>query len=248
MHSQTRLARNWKQRMWRIVVPSVCLPIAFIAADYKNVCDLLAYAASRPLNLEKSRLSHPDYVAIRNQFARDRHAVQRHVTLFIGDSLTFGLRPDRTEFPHAVNRAIKGDTTLGILTRMEDDLTDLDLESVFLMIGYNDLKFRSNERILDNLDQIVSRFRTDRMVVQSVLPIDPRRRWLNWRIVSLNEMIWDRYRDSNKVKLLNLYPVFKDPKSLGIQLSLTRDGVHLTEDGYRRWADCLQKYHQANLK
>ena len=234
--------------MWRIVVPGVCLPIAFIAADHKNVCDLLAYAASRPLNLEKSRLSHPDYVAIRNQFAGDRHAVQKQVTLFIGDSLTFGLRPDRTEFPNAVNRAIEGDTTLGILARLEDDLTDLDLEYVFLMIGYNDLKFRSNERILDNLDQIVGRFRTDRIVVQSVLPIDPRRRWLNRRIVSLNEMIWDRYRDSNKVKLLNLYPEFKDPKSIGIQMSLTRDGVHLTEDGYRRWADCLQKYHQANLK
>jgi len=234
--------------MWWVVVPGVCLPLAFIAADYKNVRDLVAYAASRPLDLEKSLLSHPDYVAIRNQFARDRQAAQGHVTLFIGDSLTFGLRPDRTEFPNAVNLAIEGDTTLGILARLADDLTDLDLECVYLMIGYNDLKFRSNELILDNLDQIVGRFRTDRIVVQSVLPVDPRRRWLNRRIASLNEMIWDRYRDSNKVKLLNLYPEFKDPKSLGIQQSLTRDGVHLTEDGYRRWAVCLHKYHQANLK
>ncbi len=46
--------------------------------------------------------------------------------------------------------------------------------------------------------------------------------------------------DWSKVKLLNLYPEFKDPEYLGIQRCLTPDGIHLTEDGHRRLADCLK--------
>lgn len=241
--------RSWlpaKPRLLWILSCGACLMMILIAGDYKNARDLASYAASRFVNLEKARLTHPEYVTVRGKYAQENQSEKKPVILFLGDSLTFGLRPARAEFTNALNRAIEGDTTLGILARLDDNVANLELDCVFLMIGYNDLKFRSNERILENLGEIVGRLRTDRIVVQSVLPIDPRRRWFNKRIVNLNAMIWARYRDSNRVNLLDLYPEFKDPKRLGIQQNLTRDGVHLTEEGYRRWTDCLQKYHQVH--
>jgi lysophospholipase L1-like esterase len=234
--------------MRRSLACGVSFAIVVISINYKNARDLAAYAASRFVNLEKARLSHSEYVAVRERYVQENQSEKKPVILFLGDSLTFGFRPVRSGFTNALNRAIEGDTTLGILSRLDDNVANLELDCVFLMIGYNDLKFRNNERILKNLDEIVGRLRTDRIVVQSVLPIDPRRRWFNKRIVSLNAMIWAQYRNSNRVKLLDLYPQFKDPKRLGIQQILTCDGVHLTEEGYRRWADCLQKYHQVNLK
>jgi lysophospholipase L1-like esterase len=230
--------------VWRIFSCGACLAVVVIAADYKNARDLAVYVGSKFVNLEKFSLSHRDYVAVREIYAKANISEKKHVVLFLGDSLTIGFRPARAEFTNALNRAIEGDTTLGILARFDDNVANLEFDCVFLMIGYNDLKFRSNKRILENLDEIVGRLRTDRIVVQSVLPIDRRRWWFNKRIVSLNAMIWGRYRDSNRVKLLDLYSEFKDPQELGIRQSLSYDGVHLTEEGYRRWEGCLQKIHQ----
>ena len=64
--------------------------------------------------------------------------------MFVGDSITdlYVLDDHYADLPQAVyNRGIGGDTTAGVLARLQVSVLDLQPDVVVLMIGTNDLKF-----------------------------------------------------------------------------------------------------------
>jgi hypothetical protein len=70
--------------------------------------------------------------------AQDRHAV-----VFLGDSITQGWGGGLgAAFPgvKVANRGISGDTTRGVLIRLEEDVLALDPAAVVILIGTNDLE------------------------------------------------------------------------------------------------------------
>jgi lysophospholipase L1-like esterase len=170
--------------------------------------------------------------------------------VFLGDSITYGgdwpgLFPNSS----AVNRGIGGDSTLGLLKRL-DQVIALKPSQIFLMIGTNDLCYnRPIPRIVANYRGILERFRDElpgtTVYVESVLPF--------------NETMFpenglrnnDEIRDLNKeIKLLakqyrypfiDLTSAFVDEDGR-LNKEYTTDGLHLNKAGYLQWRQQIQQY------
>ncbi|HRX82839.1 MAG TPA: GDSL-type esterase/lipase family protein, partial [Pirellulaceae bacterium] len=72
------------------------------------------------------------------QVAQDQNAV-----VFLGDSITQGWGPEfRGQFAgmKLANRGIGGDTTRGMLIRLQQDVLSLNPKAVVLLMGTNDLE------------------------------------------------------------------------------------------------------------
>ncbi|MDR7869043.1 MAG: GDSL-type esterase/lipase family protein [Sporomusaceae bacterium] len=99
--------------------------------------------------------------------------------VFLGDSITYGGDWEDL-FPATLveNRGIGGDTTLGLLNRL-DQVIALKPSQIFLMIGMNDLCYnRPIPEVIANYRRILGRFREElpdtKVYVQSVLPFNDR--------------------------------------------------------------------------
>src|SRR5712671_5615183 len=81
--------------------------------------------------------------------------------VFLGDSITQGWGDDMGgSFPGVklANRGISGDTTRGVLIRLQDDVLALHPSAIVLLIGTNDLEEGADpETIAANLQLILAR-------------------------------------------------------------------------------------------
>lgn len=178
--------------------------------------------------------------------------------VFAGDSITEGfpihemLRSQKPMF----NRGISGDTTRDVLAKLRHLVLDLEPESVFLLIGTNDLgQGEQPPEIVKRVEEIVSRVQAAltavRLFVQSVYPVNrnetantapfpavgPR---TNEAIRRINAGLRDLASKSN-FTYIDLYG-----KLTGIDGQLdpeyTYDGLHLTVQGYEVVKDELQPH------
>jgi len=165
--------------------------------------------------------------------------------VFFGDSISHEGDWD-SMFPgvHALNRGISGDTTMGLLNR-QSEVIELKPRTVFLLIGTNDLCFgRPADQVVVNYRKILDRFKKElpqtKVYVQSVLPINeqmhhPRGYRSNKNIEALNPKIKKAAEDYGYT-WIDIAPSFRDPSNQ-LDVRLTRDGLHLSERGYRVWKD-----------
>ncbi|HWS52055.1 MAG TPA: GDSL-type esterase/lipase family protein [Microbacterium sp.] len=161
--------------------------------------------------------------------------------VFLGDSITEGgawteWYPGRP----VINRGIGGDTTDGLLARI--DTAVQDPSQVFLMIGTNDLALRRRpEDTSANAERIVRAIRSRApeaaLFVNSVLPRRPKYRA---RIEALNRR-WDELASRHRATYLDLWPAFSDGRG-ALRSEFTLDGLHLNGDGYRTWVDLLRPH------
>lgn len=175
-----------------------------------------------------------------------------HDTVFLGDSLT-AAAPFADVFSDIKNRGIGGDTSGGLLTRLDDVLVGRP-ERLFLMIGANDI---ANEvpagEIVDNVRTILRRARRDspgtKLFVESVLPVNqemvtrimqaplprnPRVRELNPRLRELAQAEGATYID--------LTPAMADPTTGELPADFTSDGLHLSLKGQLAMLDALRPH------
>ncbi|MBI4857518.1 MAG: hypothetical protein HY818_12335 [Acetobacterium woodii] len=98
-----------------------------------------------------------------------------------GDSLTFGYQVSREEKWHViaekktgiqmVNRGVSGDTTEGMLERIQKQVLDAKPDGVILMGGYNDIFFNRNwERAAQNMSAMVDQFKTNNIKAFVAIP------------------------------------------------------------------------------
>jgi len=168
--------------------------------------------------------------------------------VFIGDSLTEWFNFAKY-LPHLeiVNEGIAGDTTYGLLERLEDVL-EIKAGKVFLMIGINDV-FNGfpKEDILENIELIIEQIQTyangSQLVVQSLLPVNESMLGsagtMNRLIAGINDELKDHCR-ARGVAFLDLYPSFLENGELARKY--TTDGGHLSAAGYRHWAEKIQAF------
>ena len=86
----------------------------------------------------------------RSQWAT-RTAQDQQAFVFLGDSITQGWGDDiGGRFPgvKAFNRGISGDTTRGVLIRLQEDVLSLRPVGIILLIGTNDLEDQAEPEIL----------------------------------------------------------------------------------------------------
>lgn len=173
---------------------------------------------------------------------------QSATVVMLGDSLTDGAEW-RELFPHVdiVNRGIDGDTTAGVLARL-DDVLRAKPRQVFLMLGINDLADtrRSVDAVAGNYAEIVTRLQRGgaRVFIQSTLPChEAKGAWkscktLNAKVAQLDKRLAGMA--SANTTYIDLWPVLADAE--GLAADFTYDGVHLNGDGYRRWRDAIAAF------
>lgn len=178
----------------------------------------------------------PGYALWRDSYRSEAGGVQ---VVMLGDSITrFGNWPGLLGRKDVTNLGIPGDTTEGIIGRLEDGNIPQG-STVFLLAGVNDVvRSVPVDSTLANLERIVGRLVPGRRVyLQSTLFTE--RTELNDGIAQLvagEKAICARLRCT----FVDLNAVLA-PKGI-LLAEYSADGVHLTPVGYARWAGIVQPY------
>jgi lysophospholipase L1-like esterase len=178
------------------------------------------------------------------------HPIEKKDIVMIGDSLTAGANWDELfpGFP-IKNRGINADTTIGVLSRLED-VTKGKPAAIFLLIGTNDLPWyvqRHDEMILGTYAEILEKIKREtphtKIFVQSLLPraqiFAKRIRLFNRRLKGLAEF--------NGATYIDLHSLFVGHKG-ELRARLNNDHLHLLADGYQIWQEALTPYFKEILK
>ena len=172
--------------------------------------------------------------------------------VFLGDSIS-DINEWGNAFPdlNIINRGINGDTTFGVLNRL-DNIIKLKPKKVFILIGINDItKGVSDEDILKNYDSIISTLKEGspdtEIYIQSVLPTNQelaseyyQMKTNNDTILATNQEIENMSKSQNVV-YVDLYKNFIDTKGQ-LDAAYTIDGIHLNAKGYKIWEEVLKVY------
>ncbi len=173
---------------------------------------------------------------------KDRHAV-----VLLGDSITQGWGEDFSAwFPGMLiaNRGISGDTSRGVLIRMESDVLALEPQAVVLLIGTNDLEEHAEpETIAANLKLILAELaRHDPempIILCQVFPSSASKSRPAKQIERLNQLYARAVKGNPQVTLLNTWPLFADPDGDAIPDEFP-DLLHPNLAGYAKWAAALR--------
>jgi lysophospholipase L1-like esterase len=177
----------------------------------------------------------------RGLFALSR--IHTAAIVMLGDSLTEG-GPWRelTGCPFIVNRGIGGDTTQGVLGRL-DGVLKMEPRALFVMIGVNDISLGiPKETTIHNFRAILDRLEGNgtRTFISYVLPVAAsyRKKRMNEDISALNIGIAGLVAGRSQVTAIDLRPLVRDRNGyLGEEFSY--DGLHLSPKGYEVWRDAI---------
>jgi len=170
--------------------------------------------------------------------------------VFLGNSITEqgGDWSLRLGIENVRNRGIAADLTNGVLERL-GEICHAKPKAVFLLIGINDIynwhHGRGNpppppKHVGNNILKIAEKIHKGtpktKIYVQTVLPTDFEP--VKEAILTVNSMIRS-HEATGHYHVIDLYPEFTDSLGL-IRPELTKDGVHLTDEGYAIWVKMLE--------
>lgn len=183
----------------------------------------------------------PYYKHRKSQFEMLKNS-DKYETMMLGDSITDeGLWDELLENNKVQNRGISGDTTSGVLDRL--DSINKSIKQVFIMIGVNDImRGKEVDEIYENYLKIIKTFKDKniKVYIQSTLFIGEKRMEnFNPKVEELNKRL-EKYANENKITFINLNPIFAPQKVL--KKEFTSDDLHLNGSAYKLWANEIKKY------
>lgn len=187
-------------------------------------------------------LTHPLYKDYRTEYEYLNSNYQgSNYIVFLGDSITARFKVNEY-FPHkkVLNRGIFSDTTCGVLERVEDNCNNLDIAKCFVLIGYNDLKYRTDGKILENYEKILTILKADELYVMSLLPVSPKYEAFMQRIPQLNQRIKE-IASKYGCTYVDISTKFIDSDGY-MRKEFSTDGVHPNKDGYRELGKVLERW------
>src|SRR5947209_3619292 len=143
-----------------------------------------------------------------NRVEQDRSAV-----VLLGDSITQGWGEDFSYwFPgmKIANRGISGDTSRGVLIRVQEDVIALHPQAVVLLIGTNDLEDKADpETIAANLKLILAELARGKMpiVLCQVFPSSASKSRPADKIKKVNQLYADAVEGNAKITLVETWPL-----------------------------------------
>lgn len=182
----------------------------------------------------------------RTRFNQQRQADQNAV-VFLGDSITqgandnfFGLFPGLK----IANRGISGDTTRGMLLRLEHDVLSLDPKAIVMLMGTNDLEEGASPDVITANIQLIltqiAKARPDTPVVLClVFPSSASKKRPADSIKNINLLLQRAARGNAQVTVLDTWTLFAGPEGDAKPEDMP-DLLHPNEIGYRRWAGALR--------
>ncbi len=166
--------------------------------------------------------------------------------VFLGDSITQGWGDVGSSFPgiKVANRGISGDTTRGVLTRLQDDVISLNPRGVVILIGTNDIELKCEpEAITGNLKLIIAALKRHNpsmpVVLCEVLPSSASKNRPADKIRRLNELYIEAVADQPQVTVLDTWSLFRDVHGDAKEQEMP-DLLHPDIVGYAKWAAALR--------
>jgi lysophospholipase L1-like esterase len=216
------------------------LTIKYRIFPYDHLENLKNFIVARTNLTKPSYFPRSDFYEDRLSFF-ERHR-RKYDVVMIGDSLTE--RADWEDlFPklRIANRGIGGDTTDGVLDRI-DNICATEAKKAFIMVGINDFsRGYSVELALENYIEIIKRLRACgvKPYVQSTVLASKNKKSLNIKAAELNRLL-EEATIENGVEFIDVNSGLTEGELLNDKF--TRDGLHLNGDGYGAWRDILQPY------
>jgi lysophospholipase L1-like esterase len=182
----------------------------------------------------------------------DQLPVNKKDIVFLGNSIThFCEWSELFNNKHIKNRGISGDNAQGVYERL-DQIVKGKPEKIFLMIGINDLSqnltvdsvFRNITRVVDEIKKKSPR---TKLYIQSVLPINndfpnyPKLAGKEQDVIKLNILLKNMCSEKG-IRFIDIYSHLRTPGSEKLDPKYTRDGLHLSGEGYLVWRDILKGY------
>ncbi|MBP6782599.1 MAG: hypothetical protein KA152_02345, partial [Verrucomicrobiales bacterium] len=172
--------------------------------------------------------------------------VDQKAVVFLGDSITQGWGTSLAgRFPgmKSANRGIGGDTTRGMLIRLDDVLL-LNPSAIVLLMGTNDLEVGIEPQVAaDNVKLILAAIKAHNpnvpVILSLVFPSSAEKKRPVEKIKALNDLYAAAVKGDPQVTVLDTWTLFAaasgdaDPKWF-------KDLLHLNPEGYDRWAAALR--------
>jgi lysophospholipase L1-like esterase len=177
------------------------------------------------------------------QVQQDQRAI-----VFLGDSITQGWHDDFDgAFPElkTANRGISGDTTRGVLVRLQEDVIALNPRAVVLLIGTNDLDEAGGNPwiVASNIRLIVEQLRAHNpampVVICQVMPSSAQKNRPAFLIRRINQLILELTIDQPQVTVVDTWKLFAGPDN-DAPAALFPDLLHPNNLGYAKWAAALR--------
>jgi len=144
-----------------------------------------------------------------------------------------------------VNFGIGKDTTVGVMYRLPKYHSIKSARAVVLAIGFNDLKRRDNDAIIQNISSTLAEIPAEIPVLLcGVMPVDEGPKNLvgfNLRIVALNEKLASMGPKRPNTVFLDPVPVLADESGVLPAVLHFGDGIHLSPKGYNLWIGAMIK-------
>jgi lysophospholipase L1-like esterase len=182
----------------------------------------------------------------RSAWATERDQ-DKGAVVFLGDSITQGWGGGLgAAFPgvKVANRGINGDTTRGVLLRLQDDVLVLDPRVVVLLIGTNDLEEGATpETIVGNLKLILVALKRHNphmpVILCEVFPSSAAKKRPADQIKAINALYLAAIKNDPQVIALDTWTLFADATG-DSPASEFPDLLHPNEVGYAKWAAALR--------
>ena len=171
---------------------------------------------------------------------------QKGAVVFLGDSITQGWGDDfRGDFAgiNTANRGISGDTTRGMLLRLEEDVLSLDPSAVVMLMGTNDIGMAAEPNVVaENVGTIITALKqhNDRMpiVLCLVFPSHESKDRSAETIQRLNQLLARRVKGDSQVTVVDTWTLFANEAG-NARLEEFPDLLHPNAVGYAKWKGAI---------
>ena len=167
--------------------------------------------------------------------------------VFLGDSITQGWGPKmKNSFPgvKVANRGISGDTTRGVLIRLEEDVLSLRPSGIVLLIGTNDLEEKAEPAVIaSNVKLIVNALKEHNcrmpIILCQVMPSSESKRRPADKIRQINKLVFAQVKGDPQITVLDTWTLFADDMGNAKKPEFP-DLLHPNKAGYDKWAAALR--------
>jgi len=223
--------------------------LSALAADPTHYA-LPAVTAEAKLPGEGALRRYDGYVkrwnTVRPQWAADV-AKDQGAVVFFGDSITQGWGTDfkkAFEGMKLANRGIGGDTTRGMLLRLQEDVLSLKPKAVVLLMGTNDIEVEIPvEATGRNFQKIVAALKAHDpkmpVIVCRIFPSSATKKRPKETILAVNELFAAAVKGDPQFTVLDTYALFANAEGDALP-ALFPDLLHLNAAGYAKWASALR--------
>jgi lysophospholipase L1-like esterase len=171
----------------------------------------------------------------------------RNAVVFLGDSITQGWGDDLGgSFPgmKVANRGISGDTTRGVLIRLELDVLALLPSAVVILIGTNDLEEGADpQTIMANLNLILTKLKAHNpkmpIMLCQVFPSSETKKRPADKIKKLNQLYAAAVKWDAQITFIETWTLFANAQG-DAKPEEFPDLLHPNPAGYAKWAAALR--------